>query len=498
MECSESGQNYTYNELLEKMPKWAGFLTTLGLEKGDVIAICMPNCPEYPIALLGAVSSGLIVTTLNPKNTEDEITKQLRFSGAKVLVVTASVTEVVPVMKANPSVQIVVNGPCSIPSTFNFQQILSDPLGTRSYPIELTEREISVLPFSSGTTGPPKGVQVSHGAISINIRMISHPSVMATSFATDNFQEIYMSLLPFYHMFGMLIMMIGLHQGAKLVTFPIFQPSLYVNTLRKHRVETLHLVPPLVNFLIQSPDVTAETLSQLRTIIISAAPFSLSVAQAFKKKFSKDVFLQEMFGMTEVLLAMANPLEGERIGSCGKLLSNVTAKVIDTSTGSPLGINETGELCYKTPSMMTGYYRNEAATSSTIDSEGFLRSGDVGFIDSEGYVRIVDRTKELIKVKGLQVSPSEIENVLRKHPRVVDVGVVGVPHERYGEVPKAFVVASNEELSSQDIHSFLSTRVAPYKHLVGGVSFVKELPRTPTGKLLRRKLKLIEDEVESR
>ncbi|XP_066974361.1 probable 4-coumarate--CoA ligase 3 [Macrobrachium rosenbergii] len=201
--------------------------------------------------------------------------------------------------------------------------------------------------------------------------------------------------------------------------------------------------------------------------------------------------------MTEVLFATANPYGGERNGSCGKMLSNVTAKVVDTSTGSVLGPNEIGELCLKTPSMMTGYHQNEEATSSAIDAEGFLRTGDVAVIDNEGYVKIVDRTKELIKVKGLQVSPSEIENILRQHPQVGDVGVVGVPHERQGEVPKAFVVARNEELSAEDIHSFLNTRVAPHKRLVGGVFFVKELPRTPAGKLLRRELKLTAGEVES-
>ncbi|XP_064087705.1 uncharacterized protein LOC135202303 isoform X2 [Macrobrachium nipponense] len=498
VECSETGRSYTYDKLMDATRKWAGCLSHLGLEKGDVIALASPNCPEYPILVLGANSLGVIVTTINPKSTKDEITNQLKVSGAKLLVVTPSlVEEVVHLLSSNPPVQLVSNGPCNIPGTYNLQDILANPSGTPIDPIKLTESAISLLPFSSGTTGQPKGVQISHGAIAINMRMISHPSVTATKLATDPFQEPYMCVVPFYHMFGMLLMLFGIQQGAKLVTFPSFQPGQFVSNLGKHRVRTLHLVPSLVSFLIQSPDVTAESLKFLRKIIVSTSPFSLSLAQAFKKKFRDDVFLQEMFGMTEVLFATAIPYGGERNGSCGKLLPNVTAKVLDTTTGSVLGPNEIGELCIKTPSMMTGYHQNEEATSSTIDAEGFMRTGDVAVVDSEGYVKIVDRTKELIKVKGLQVSPSEIENILRQLPQVGDVGVVGVPHERQGEVPKAFVVARNEELSAEDIHSFLNTRVAPHKRLAGGVSFLKELPRTPTGKLLRRELKLRAGEVES-
>ncbi|XP_064087708.1 uncharacterized protein LOC135202303 isoform X4 [Macrobrachium nipponense] len=355
VECSETGRSYTYDKLMDATRKWAGCLSHLGLEKGDVIALASPNCPEYPILVLGANSLGVIVTTINPKSTKDEITNQLKVSGAKLLVVTPSlVEEVVHLLSSNPPVQLVSNGPCNIPGTYNLQDILANPSGTPIDPI---------------------------------------------------------------------------------------------------KVRTLHLVPSLVSFLIQSPDVTAESLKFLRKIIVSTSPFSLSLAQAFKKKFRDDVFLQEMFGMTEVLFATAIPYGGERNGSCGKLLPNVTAKVLDTTTGSVLGPNEIGELCIKTPSMMTGYHQNEEATSSTIDAEGFMRTGDVAVVDSEGYVKIVDRTKELIKVKGLQVSPSEIENILRQLPQVGDVGVVGVPHERQGEVPKAFVVARNEELSAEDIHS---------------------------------------------
>ncbi|XP_064087291.1 uncharacterized protein LOC135201938 [Macrobrachium nipponense] len=280
VECSESGRTRTYNQLLDATRIWAGFLSILGLEKGDVIAIVLPNCPEYPILVLGANSLGVIVTMMNPKNTKDEITNQLKVSGAKLLVVTPSlVEEVVHLLSSNPPVQLVFNGPCNIPGTYSLQDILADPSGTRIDPIELTESTISLLPFSSGTTGPPKGVQVSHGAIAINLRMISHPSITATKLATDPFQEPYMCVLPFYHMFGMLLMMFGIQHGVKLVTFPSFQPGQFVSTLGKHRVRTLHLVPPLVSFLIQSPDITAESpdvsqkdYNQCNSVFLVACP----------------------------------------------------------------------------------------------------------------------------------------------------------------------------------------------------------------------------------
>ncbi|KAK7074614.1 hypothetical protein SK128_002957 [Halocaridina rubra] len=193
--------------------------------------------------------------------------------------------------------------------------------------------------------------------------------------------------------------------------------------------------------------------------------------------------------MTESLCTHMTPKDGERLGSCGKLVPYVSAKLVDLETGASLPPGKKGELCIKSPAMMSGYHKNPEATKETIDEDGWLHTGDVAVCDEDGYFTIVDRIKELIKVKGLQVSPSELEDLILGHPEVADVGVIGVADQLSGEVPRAYIVPKQKSLTEKDIHSFLEDKVARHKKLAGGVRFVQELPKNATGKLLRRQLK---------
>ncbi|ROT80792.1 hypothetical protein C7M84_000459 [Penaeus vannamei] len=490
-ECSVTGRKYTYSQLVDGASRWAGMLTKMGMKKGDVLAVVMPNCPEYPIVVLGTLMAGVVVSTVSSNYTAGEIHRQLLNCDAKMLiydpVLETSVDGALALLQR--PLLVVTNGPSARSGALNLRHVFEDTNIAFNDPVELSGEELAMMPYSSGTTGPPKGVAISHNAFASNIVMYSVPASLPVKEATATSQGAFMCLLPCYHITGiLLISLIGLTKGIKVVTVPKFDPNTFVSTISSHKMSTLHLVPPLLNFLLHSPSVTAESMAHLEHIVIGAAPVSPSAAQRFKDKLKKPIFFQEGFGMTEALLTHMVPVGVDEVGTSGALLPNVKARVVDTVTGKDLKAHEDGEMWLKTPSIMQGYFKNPTATAETIDADGWLHTGDIGHYDERGFFKIVDRTKELIKVKGLQVSPSELEDLLRQCPAVVDVGVVGVPDDRLGEAPRAYVVTS-KMVSEEFIHGFLEDKVAPYKKLAGGVHFVKELPKNATGKLLRRELK---------
>nr|XP_027211375.1 4-coumarate--CoA ligase-like [Penaeus vannamei] len=490
-ECSVTGRKYTYSQLVDGASRWAGMLTKMGMKKGDVLAVVMPNCPEYPIVLLGTLMAGVVVSTVNSNYTAGEIHRQLLDCDAKMVLYDPVLETSVDGALAQHQrpLLVVTNGPSARSGALNLHHVFEDTNIAFADPVELSGEELALMPYSSGTTGPPKGVAITHNGFSSNMAMYSVPASLPVKEATATSQGAFMCLLPCYHIYGILpICLIGLTKGINIVTVPKFDPNTFVSTITSHKMSTLHLVPPLLNFLLHSPSVTAESMAHLEHFVIGAAPVSPSAAQGFKEKLKKEIFFQEGYGMTEVLLTHVVPVGTDEVGTCGHLLPNVKARVVDTVTGEDLKAYEDGEIWVQTPSMMKGYFQNPTATAETIDADGWLHTGDVGHYDERGFFKIVDRTKELIKVKGLQVSPSELEDLLRRCPAVVDVGVVGVPDDRLGEAPRAYVVTS-KMVSEAFIHGFLEDKVAPHKKLAGGVCFVKELPKTATGKLLRRELK---------
>ncbi|CAL4058647.1 unnamed protein product, partial [Meganyctiphanes norvegica] len=384
------------------------------------------------------------------------------------------------------TVPLLILGPSNNPRAINVMHALQDTNIPFADPEDLSGDEIAVLPYSSGTTGPPKGVAQSHHSFAAFHEMLMHPYFFHAP--TETHQDQFMGIMPFYHVYGMCVMLQGLIKGMKIVTAPKFDPNTYAKVLEDHKIEWVHLVPPLLHFLVNSPSATAEVLRHIKLIIIAAAPVSPTLTNEFKKKLGRNILFQEAYGMTECFVTHQTPILAEKIGTAGQLLPNATCKVVDTETGETVPANKKGELLVKTPGLMQGYYNNPEATAVTIDNEGWLHTGDIGVYDDEGYFKIVDRTKELIKVKGMQVSPSEVEDVLRSHPKVVDVGVTAVDNERLGEAPHAFIVA-RETFTEEEIHQFLKTKLAPHKQLAGGITMVDSLPKSPTGKLLRKDLK---------
>jgi len=350
--------------------------------------------------------------------------------------------------------------------------------------VKIQSQDIAVIPYSSGTTGLPKGVMISHQALVNNLCQY------------ETFREVYdtkdhrttLAPVPLFHIFGIVNFLLACpFFGSTSVLMPKFDLELFLKAIQEFKVTHISAVPPLLVALIKTPHGKYD-LSSLQTITIGAAPLGADLQVSAKEKLKADV--TQGYGMTELPTAVVlNPKNAIKVGSVGILLPNVEAKVISIFDGKELGPNEDGELWFRCPNMMTGYLHNPEATANTIDKEGFLHTGDVGHFDDEGYVFIVDRVKELIKYKGYQVAPAELEAIILAHPAVMDAAVVGRPDSVDGELPTAFVVLKNvQQASVTQLSEYVGNRVAPYKKLRGGVIFIDAIPRTQSGKILRKQL----------
>ncbi|CAL4124623.1 unnamed protein product, partial [Meganyctiphanes norvegica] len=495
IECGITGRSYTYNQLIDATYRWGAALERLTGGQKTTVAIYSPNTPEYPIISFGVTAVGYIGTSINAAYTPEEVTNQLLDSGATVLVVDPILEPFaqMAVAATGRNIKMVVNGP-SQSGCPNLQELINDTTAPFAKQTQPSPESIAVLPYSSGTTGNPKGVALSHSAVSGSMEIFHNSQTVHLKPADGDHQDILIGLLPFFHIYGMCCVMgAGLYNGAKIITLPCFDPELYVDTLKSHRPTVLHTVPSLVKFIAASPLITSAELESVHTVMCGAAPVPPTAASVLKQKTSNPIFFQEGFGMTETLCTHMTPLGGERLGSSGILMPHIRAKVIDLNTGEALPPDVPGELCIQSPTNMTRYHGNEKATLETIDEDGWLHTGDVATYGEDGYFSIVDRIKELIKVKGLQVSPSELEELLLQHPAVLDVGIIGVEDDRAGEVPRAYVVAK-DKVSAEELHAFLNPRIAKHKQLLGGIQFIDELPKNPTGKIMKKELKVMANE----
>ncbi|KAK7076224.1 hypothetical protein SK128_028319, partial [Halocaridina rubra] len=487
-------ESITFGEFRDSCIRLGSALKRLDVAQKDVVALVSPNCPEFVISFFAIGSIGATTTTINCTYTAEEIAQQLKNSNASV-VITHSVLlpTVQEACKLYDGIRhIIVNGPLQ-EGCLSFQNLLKDDGKAFPHSVQINPREdVLVLPYSSGTTGLPKGVMLTHYNLIANMQQITYEAFNTFRDMSGNDQEVLMGVLPFFHIYGMVCLMgLSLYEGAKMVTLPTFDPNLFSNTLEKYQVSYLHTVPPIINFLNHSPLITPRHFEPTHTIVCGAAPLGPALVEEFWKKFGEDIQFQEGFGMTEASpVTHLTPAGKYTPGSTGVAVPNTMAKIADINTGQTLGPGIEGELCVHGPQVMKGYYNNEKATKETIDENGWLHTGDIAKIDDQQNVFIVDRLKELIKVKGFQVAPAELEDLLRKHPNVTDVAVIGVPDERAGEVPRAYVVLEQGSHTTEpDIADFIAKEVAPHKKLMGGVEFVKSIPKSATGKILRRNLK---------
>ncbi|GFR83336.1 4-coumarate--CoA ligase [Elysia marginata] len=450
-----SGESYTYPQLEPTARKIASGLYRAGLRKGDVLLCVSINLPDVVVLMLACSCLGVLYSSANPGFTPAELARQLEDCEASVLVTIPQLADTVNKALNSKNFNNKIKNKYVFGQSSGFEpfSVLKEDDGLACPNVSINPKEdVLLLPYSSGTTGFPKGVMLTHYNVVANL-------YQAEQLETVNRDENVILLLPMYHIFGQVVVQYcTLIAGSQLVTVPTFEPDLFLKCLQDAEISTAHLVPPLINFMAKDPRVANYNLTALKRIICSAAPLSKELTEDFLKRINHGVAFTQGYGQTECSPAACYDLGMKRIGSVGKPISNTHLKFLDIDSGKAVGPNQSGEVYIKGPQVMKGYWKNEEATKSTLMDDGWIATGDIGYYTEDGYVYIEDRLKELIKYKGSQVAPAEIEALLLTHPEIQEAAVIGVPDERAGEVPRAFVVKKQEaaQLTEQQVVDFVA------------------------------------------
>jgi len=474
-----TGRTYTYGQLKGMIHAFAGGLAARGLGKGDTIALMAPNIPEYAIVFHGAAVAGVAVSTINPTYTAEEVRFQLNDSRATLLITIAMFVETAQeAITGTGTSEVVVIGDAP-DGTTPVTALFGSPIA--QVPVDVDE-DVVVLPYSSGTTGFPKGVMLTHKNLVANL-------VQCEGALSIEDGELVLAVLPFFHIYGMQVLMNEfLSRGATIVTMPRFDLEQALTIIQERRIGRFFVVPPIVLAFAKHPMIDQFDLSSLTQVFSGAAPLSAELTNEAAARLGCEVV--QGFGMTELSPVSHASMPGaKRAGTVGVTIPNTACRIVDPATGEDQDIDHEGELWVRGPQVMKGYLNNPEATASTIDEDGWLHTGDIATIDSEGFVAIVDRLKELIKFKGFQVAPAELEALLLTHPAIADAAVVGVPDDEAGEIPRAFVVVRpGQALEPADVTSFMEGHVATYK-VIHDVVVIDAIPKSASGKILRRMLR---------
>jgi long-chain acyl-CoA synthetase len=477
----------TFAQFDEESNRLARGLRAIGLMQGDRLGLFLPNCPECEFGFYAASKLGAIATPLNPSYTAREIAYQLNDAGATVLLTHERLWPVVEAARQQlstiKSIVVVGSPPNDAPADVqSYAQVTSShpagPLETHVHPDELV-----ALPYSSGTTGMPKGVMLTHRNLVCNHIQFS----TAAGLGPD---DTYLVYLPLSHIYGVALMGLALHSGATQIVLERFDLDTVTKLIATEGVTILYVVPPVLLALANASHLTREGFRTLRYMLSAAAPLAPDVARRVEQRFGVPVI--QAYGMTEASPdTHHSPLERERIRleSVGVPVADTEQRVVDVAeSGQVLGPGEIGEIVVRGPQVMRGYWNAPEETGRALQ-DGWLHTGDIGYIDADGYLYIVDRKKEMIKYKSFSIAPADLEAVLVQHPDVADCAVIGVPDAECGELPKAFVVPrSGATIDAAALDRFVADRVAGYKR-IRFFETVKAIPRTPSGKILRRVLK---------
>ncbi|KAB0799121.1 hypothetical protein PPYR_07001 [Photinus pyralis] len=500
LECAETGRRYTFEEVRRKSLNLNKALRQkFHLKQKDIVALVLPNIPEYAICLLGALQAGLRVTTVNPFGTADEIKSQLQDTEAKVIITTCQLGEfadtvVQRLQKQIPIVTIKTEVTNTIaPGKVNFQELI-DTVCDLNDVCPSNTHDIAVIPYSSGTTGKQKGVLHSHNTLIATVVAVSCKTLYPLKDTTDNFQETTPAVLPFFHIYGLTVVLLSqLYSLVNIITISKFTPTLFLDSLLKYKPSTMCLVPPLVLFMANNESVTRAHFEFLEAIYSGAAPLGASDELKLVNRSGKDLKIYQGYGLTEAPVVTAF-YQGVDIpsGSVGRAIQNTQMKIVpvDNPKADHLGANQPGELLCKGSQLMLGYY-NKDKESADAFVDGWFKTGDLVYMDKANNMFVQDRLKELIKVKGYQVPPAELEELIRTYPNVLDAVVIGIPHEQYGEVPRAYLsVKADTKINLQHLDEFIASKVSKYKRIAGGFAIVDKIPKTASGKYLRKDIKL--------
>lgn len=478
---SVTGRTITYAQLPSLVDRAAAGFARLGLGKGDVCAILSPNTPEYPIAMLAIAKLGAIATTASPLYTKTDLVRHLVDARARVLLTSTLLSSTWTEAATAAGLEQVITFEKGVAPIIGFDELLAAPGPPPSTRID--PGDVVTLPYSSGTTGLPKGVMLTHRNLVANVLQVD---------ACDHFlheKDITIAFLPFFHIYGMVVIaMVGLWSGATLVVMPKFDLDTYLDLVEQYRATILHVVPPVVVALGKHPSIERRDFSSIRKLFSGAAPLSASTIEQCTQRIG--CVLQQGYGLTETSPA-THVTFGDRgrnsHGSVGQPVSNTECRIVDPTTGEDVTPGQPGEIWIRGPQVMHGYLNCPEATRAMIDDDRWLHTGDLGYADANGEFYIVDRLKELIKYKGMQVPPAELEALLLTHPAVSDAAVVPLKDEACGEIPRAFVVLKGAA-TADELMAFVAARVAPYKK-IRRVEFVDAIPKSPSGKILRRVLR---------
>jgi len=472
-----TGQTITYAQLDHMVERMAAGFAGIGVKPGDVVALHSPNTVLYPVVFYAASRAGATVTTLNALTTAKDMAGQLADSGASLVVTVGALLPVALEAAAERPVWTcdrVEGQPC-------IQDLLTTTGPAPDVPVDAAE-DVAVLPYSSGTTSLPKGVMLTHASIGVNLRQVAALRPMTP-------EDRIIAVLPFFHIYGMTALMnLPLQAGATVVVLPRFDLAQFLSVLEEQRITKVFVAPPVVLAFAKHPAVDGHDLSAVDSVLSAAAPLDADLAAAAAARLG--VPIVQAYGMTELspgthLVPIAEQSEAPP-ATVGKLVPSTEARLVDVATGEDAA---EGEIWIRGPQRMKGYFGRPEETDTMVDADGWLHTGDIGVADPDGWWYVVDRVKELIKYKGYQVAPAELEAVLLTSPDVADVAVIGVYDERGDEVPKAFVVrAPGSAATEQNLLEFVAEHTAPYKR-VRRIEFIEVVPKSASGKILRRELR---------